>query len=174
MTSSKKDFVLSFNKKPIPSSRFCNTSTLTGFESTWFIPLIMALFTYSCSQWPVTADIIGWMKLLSWRIYLILSVVSYPSRNGMLQSIKIKSNLSWFRPTDFLVSTSFLMISIASRPSKQCSQTLVVWIPILYFRMIRRASMLKDWSSTIKILPKPLWLGWTIWLTFCRHPWEAY
>ena len=117
------------------------------------MPLFIALLTNSYSQWPVTAVITGCIKLLSYKSYLILVVVSYPSMKGILQSIRIKSYFNFLSYWYLFLSTSSMISLIASRPSKQKSQVVVVCMPILYLRIIKRASMLKDWSSTIRIFP---------------------
>ena len=67
----------------------------------------------------------------------------------MLQSIRIR-RYDDFSPLWFC-STSLITLVIASKPSQAESQKMLVSRPILYFMMIFKASMLNDWSSTIKI-----------------------
>ena len=91
---------------------------------------------------------IGYGRFISSRKARICSVDSYPSITGMLQSIKIKSKL---QNLPLFSRTSLITIYRASCPFKADTISLEFVIPTEYLRIIVKAWMLKNWSSTIRI-----------------------
>ena len=124
--------------------------TQIGFDKTWFIPLLRARFTYASSVWPVTATIIGWCNFLSKICYLISPVASYPSMNGMLQSIMMRSQS---QDNPLFDKIFYFTRSRACLPSNALSHIFLTSMTLTeYFKMTMIASMLNPWSSTIRIL----------------------
>ena len=112
------------------------------------MPESIALSTYYCSLCPVTATMSGCTIPYIYKYSLILSVASYPSIIGMLQSMNIKSKLHL---SPLFSSTSFFTISNASYPLNAFMHTDSTSIFTEYFNNIRIAWMLKPMSSTISI-----------------------
>ena len=122
------------------------TSPFNGLLATWFMPLWRHFMTSCLLVYPVTAVMTGWTMSLEYKYSLISCVASYPSMNGILQSIKMR--LYWHKP---FCLTLFLTFSKAYLPLKQKSQRFSASTPRPYLRMMMMASMLNCWSSTIKI-----------------------
>ena len=133
-----------------PNWSAINLSNFTsiGLDSTQFIPDNMDLLTYSCSQCPVTAEMIGCAKPTSSRKVLICMVDSYPSMMGMLQSISMRSKLQNLPLFSLQSSITFQR---ASQPFIADTMRSEFVMPMEYFKITVKASRLNDWSSTIRI-----------------------
>ena len=113
------------------------------------MPELIALSRYCISLWPVTATMSGCTIPYIYKNSLILSVASYPSIIGILQSINIKSKLH-LSPL-FSSSTFFFTISNAYNPSNALIHTESISILAENFNNMRIAYMLNPMSSTINI-----------------------